>query len=107
MSNAQGVDLNGPGGEGRRGLGIVGAQPRAVGSPLPIGSGRPAALSNGAAAPRSVDEPPAPGRALAGSAAAPPAGAPSGMQRFVSAIRPTLPLVQRILPLLDGNIGTA
>jgi hypothetical protein len=29
------------------------------------------------------------------------------MQRFVSAIRATLPLVQRILPLLDGNVGTA
>jgi hypothetical protein len=28
------------------------------------------------------------------------------MQRAMSALRATLPLVQRILPLLDGNIGT-
>jgi hypothetical protein len=29
------------------------------------------------------------------------------MQRAMSALRATLPLVQRILPLLDGNIGMA
>ena len=29
------------------------------------------------------------------------------MQRAMSALRATLPLVQRILPLLDGNIGAA
>jgi hypothetical protein len=107
MSEAQGVDLNGPGDEARRGLGIVEAQPRAVGSPLPVGSGRRPALPIGAADPRRAKEGPASGRALANSAAAPPPGGPSGMQRFVSAIRATLPLVQRILPLLDGNIGTA
>jgi hypothetical protein len=32
---------------------------------------------------------------------------PSGLQRTLSALRSTLPWVQRILPLLDGNIGTA
>jgi hypothetical protein len=32
---------------------------------------------------------------------------PSGIQRTISAIRAALPWVQRILPLLDGNIGTA
>jgi hypothetical protein len=32
---------------------------------------------------------------------------PSGVQRTVSAIRAALPWIQRILPLLDGNIGTA
>jgi hypothetical protein len=32
---------------------------------------------------------------------------PSGVQRAVNAIRATLPFIQRILPLLDGNIGTA
>jgi hypothetical protein len=32
---------------------------------------------------------------------------PSGVQRFISGVRATLPFIQRILPLLDGNIGTA
>jgi hypothetical protein len=32
---------------------------------------------------------------------------PSGLQRAASALRAALPYVQRILPLLDGNIGTA
>jgi hypothetical protein len=32
---------------------------------------------------------------------------PSGVQKAVSAIRSALPWVQRILPLLDGNIGMA
>jgi hypothetical protein len=32
---------------------------------------------------------------------------PSGIQRAVAALRAALPFVQRILPLLDGNIGTA
>jgi hypothetical protein len=31
----------------------------------------------------------------------------SGVQRAVSAFRTALPFVQRILPLLDGNLGTA
>jgi hypothetical protein len=32
---------------------------------------------------------------------------PSGIQRAVSALRNALPFVQKILPLLDGNIATA
>jgi hypothetical protein len=32
---------------------------------------------------------------------------PTGVQRVVNAVRATLPFIQRILPLLDGNIGTA
>jgi hypothetical protein len=48
-----------------------------------------------------------PGRALASSAASAPNQAPSGIQRAVNAIRAALPFVQRILPLLDGNIGAA
>jgi hypothetical protein len=31
----------------------------------------------------------------------------SGLQRAINAIRSTLPLVQRLLPLLEGNIATA
>lgn len=41
------------------------------------------------------------------SPAKPQSSGPSGMQRAMSALRATLPLVQRILPLLDGNIGAA
>jgi hypothetical protein len=36
-----------------------------------------------------------------------PTGKPSGMERALGALRYVLPLVQRVLPLLDGNIGTA
>ncbi len=32
---------------------------------------------------------------------------PTGVQRTISAIRAALPWVQKILPLLDGNIGSA
>jgi hypothetical protein len=38
---------------------------------------------------------------------APSGERPSGLQRAASALRMALPFVQRILPLLDGNIGTA
>jgi len=47
------------------------------------------------------------GGALANSSANAPPGAPSGILRAVNAFRALLPFVQRILPLLDGNIGTA
>jgi hypothetical protein len=50
---------------------------------------------------------PPPGRALASSSAtATRAEQPSGIQRAVGALRLALPFVQRILPLLDGNIAT-
>ena len=45
-----------------------------------------------------------PDRALAGSS---PARQRTGFQRAMSAARIALPLVQRILPLLDGNIASA
>ena len=83
------------------------AHPRAVGSPLPIGSG---SLSSSVAAqstPLRGFSPPPPGRGLANPSQIAPMDIPSGVQRAVSAIRAALPFVQRILPLLDGNIGTA
>ncbi len=55
---------------------------------------------------RSLGAPP-PGRALANTIVNEPFEVPSGIQRTISAIRAALPWVQRILPLLDGNIGTA
>lgn len=54
--------------------------------------------------------PPASTPASAGPAAPPnPAdpAMPSGLQRAINAVRQTIPLVQRLLPLLEGNIATA
>jgi hypothetical protein len=44
---------------------------------------------------------------LSNTVASEPYEVPSGVQRTIRAIRSALPWVQRILPLLDGNIGTA
>jgi hypothetical protein len=78
-----------------------------VGSPLPIGSGTPAPPPGPLTdLPRTYAAPP-PGRALANSTEGTPLEVPSGVQRAVSALRAALPFVQRILPLLDGNIGVA
>jgi hypothetical protein len=101
-------------------------RPRAVGSPLPVGSGASQAASQRTAArqmpveeqrspgaaqtasppPAAARTPASPVPALPSPARAPSSG-PSGMQRAMGALRATLPLVQRILPLLDGNIGAA
>jgi hypothetical protein len=92
--------------EGRKGSGPeIPVHPRAVGSPLPTGSGS-------VSAPPPADSlraytPPPPGRALTNPASKAPMDIPSGVQRAVSALRAALPFVQRILPLLDGNIGSA
>ena len=101
-------------------------RPRAVGSPLPVGSGAPQASSQRTVAhsipveeqrslgvAQNASPPPAAARTSALRAPALPSPAksessgPSGMQRAMGALRATLPLVQRILPLLDGNIGAA
>ena len=109
MDDQHGPGLNSPNDEVRRAVGIEGARTRAVGSPLPVGSwtraglGLPGPLSD---PPRASTQPP-PGRALANTTPAPPIDVPSGVQRVVSALRAALPFVQKILPLLDGNFGTA
>jgi hypothetical protein len=104
MADPQSFGLTTPIDEGRRVNGSGEAHPRAVGSPLPVGSG----LSNGhSAEPQRGYGAPPPGRALANISANPPSDVPSGVQRAINAIRAALPFVQRILPLLDGNIGTA
>lgn len=77
---------------------------RAVGSPLPVGSGN--GQAPGGDAPRQGAVPP-PGRGLVNTQPAPPSDVPSGIQRALNAIRSAMPFVQRVLPLLDGNIGTA
>ncbi len=79
-------------------------QPRAVGSPLPVGSGGNLRPPQAQEVPRRLTSAPPPGRALANVPA--PAPQPSGLQRAVNALRVALPIVQRILPLFDGNIAT-
>jgi hypothetical protein len=109
MGDTKGVGLNPPADEGRQAPGRTSGneqpQPRAVGSPLPVGG--PAALPSGTADPARGYSATPPGRALASQSADTPIEVPSGIQRTVSAIRAALPFVQRILPLLDGNIGAA
>jgi len=108
MSDAQGSGLNSQSDEGRRGPGSQPAQPRAVGSPLPVGSGGNLSGPQNALSDTSRASGPLPqGRALTNSGAGGPIEVPSGIQRAVAALRAALPFVQKILPLLDGNIGTA
>jgi hypothetical protein len=104
MGDPKAIGLNPPE-ESRRAAGAEQPQPRAVGSPLPVG-GQPA-LSNGAADSQRTWSAPPPGRALVSQSTEAPIEVPSGVQRVVSAIRAALPYVQRILPLLEGNIGAA
>ena len=125
MKEAQSSTIQGPMEERRRLSEPGEGRPRAVGSPLPVGSGAsPAAPHVAVPQPLPVDQQPsldaaanaAPRPAAAATPSSspapalpspvkPPASGPSGMQRAMSALRATLPLVQRILPLLDGNIG--
>ena len=79
--------------------------PRAVGSPLPIGTAGRTPLSSGHDDSQHFVPVP-PGRALANTPAASGSEQPSSLQRAVSALRLTLPFIQRLLPLLDGNIAT-
>lgn len=83
-------------------------QTRAFGSPLPMGAGgAPSPLPPPSDGVRPFVPPPPPGRALTAPPAISPMDVPSGVQKAVSAMRAALPWVQRILPLLDGNIGMA
>jgi len=73
-------------------------QSRVMGSPLPMGSGR---RPMGSPAPaKSLP----PGRALPGSTSS---DEPSGAQRAMNLFRTVMPIVQRLLPLLEGNVLTA
>jgi hypothetical protein len=108
MGDAQGFNGNGPIEESRKGPGPTEARPRAVGSPLPIGSETPSSPPGSFTETHRTLTAPPPGRALATSVANnEPFDVPSGIQRTISAVRAALPWIQRILPLLDGNVGTA
>ncbi len=79
-------------------------QPRAVGSPLPMGAAVNTQPAQSQGEPRRLTSVPPPGRALANKPA--PSEQPSTMQRAVNMFRAAMPFVQRILPLIDGNIAT-
>ena len=91
-------------------------EPRAIGSPLSVGSParqqplgphgngsriHSAALLSQAPA---ASAPATPRRPLPGASS--PSDS-SGMQKAVNAFRTILPIAQKVLPLLDGNLGTA
>jgi hypothetical protein len=86
-------------------------QPRAVGSPLPIGSGNANAPAGvGADALQATGMQPADrslGRGLANPQALATNDIATTIQKTLNALKSALPFVQRILPLLDGNFGTA
>ena len=59
---------------------------------------------------RAREEAPVPAqqeRSLARPVEAPPQDIPAGVMRTVAVLRAAMPYVQRLLPLLDGNVGTA
>jgi hypothetical protein len=78
-------------------------QPRAVGSPLPMGGSFAAQSPQPPEEPRRLTSVPPPARALAKAPA--PSEQTSTLQRAVKLIRTALPFVQRMLPLLEGGVG--
>lgn len=78
---------------------------RAVGSPLPVGGGSAPLTEVRQDAPAHRPAP-AVGRALTTAPETSESGHLSGFQRAVGALRMAMPFVQRILPLLDGNVAT-
>lgn len=101
MANPESIDLN------QDGLQRATAHPRAVGTPLPRGGMHRSPFSGMNQEPNTATPPP-PGRALgSGTPSTDEAEMTSGMHRAINAIRSAIPIVQRLLPLLDGNIATA
>jgi hypothetical protein len=79
--------------------------PRAVGAPLPMGtSAKPQALARSEGLSARANVPP-PGRSL--SAPAPSDPEASGVQWAMGFLKQVVPFVQKLLPLLDGQIATA
>jgi hypothetical protein len=109
MNDSEGFGFKEPNEQGRRAPIPGDAQPRAVGSPLPTGSGNPSSFFGiqGDTPLLGAPPPPPPGRALANPAPAAAGETSQSMQWITNALRVALPFVQKILPLLDGNIGTA
>lgn len=83
-------------------------QPRAVGAPLSRGNQQPASAAPQQARATALASPDG-SKASANSAGAngTAPGRVSGMQRAAGALRAAVPFVQRLLPLLEGNIAGA
>jgi hypothetical protein len=80
---------------------------RAVGSPLPVGGGGSAPVKEERQEGPAQRPAPPVGRSLTTAPEAAESSQPlSGFQRAVGALRLAMPFVQRILPLLDGNVAT-
>jgi hypothetical protein len=83
------------------------AAPRAAGSPLPMGTTGRSPLPIGLGEnPQSRPSAPPPGRSLSVTSQA-DADHASGMQWAMGMMKQAVPFVQRLLPLLDGQIGAA
>jgi hypothetical protein len=91
-------------------------RPRAVGSPLPMGGGSRAAIPPTQPDTRQIPASSSPAasqeRALGNSSTSnggpdEPAEQPTSLQRAMSGVRMAWPFVQKILPLLDGQVITA
>ncbi len=105
MNDSMNFDLDD---QSRRPQNAEPTRPRAVGSPLPMGGGGRAQLSQAQGNLKQFTAAPPPGRMLANQpeTATSEDATSSSLQRAMSALRLALPFVQRILPLLDGNIAT-
>ena len=104
MNDSEGFGLNNSGGAAQD---AGKPQARAFGSPLPVGASGRSPLSPDENDSQRFRQPPPPGRALTNPSASSSAQQSSGMERAMGVLRLALLFVQRILPLLDGNIGTA
>jgi hypothetical protein len=79
--------------------------PRTSGSPLPVGGRSPLATTQ-MEGPSPRPNVPPPGRGLSHSNAF-EGEQSSGMQWAMGALKQAVPFIQRLLPLIDGNIATA
>jgi hypothetical protein len=80
-------------------------RPRLAGAPLPVGTGPQSPLQGDVRQHASTSPP---GRSLPNPQAdQPPFDLSPSLQRAFSALRMALPFVQRIFPLLDGNIAAS
>jgi hypothetical protein len=104
MNDSEGFGLNNSGGAAQN---AGKPQARAFGSPLPVGASGRTPLSPDENDSQRFRQPPPPGRALTNPSASSSAQQSSGMERAMGVLRLALLFVQRILPLLDGNIGAA
>jgi hypothetical protein len=108
MNDLEDFGFRGPKELGRRAVVPGELQPRAVGSPLPVGAGTPSSFNGAQGDSQQLGSaPPPPGRVLANPT--PPASSgeiPASLLWAANALRSALPFVQKILPLLDGKVAT-